>query len=510
MDRTKIDNAAHGRRPSDVDKRLRRRIIVYIFAIVLLYSLWHEMSPPSASAPMSATETIDDIDRVDTPVEPLPPNVHIDSALLAGVRDGTPAERALIERDAQAHLLEESAKLAYGDLAQLGVQEGNWEALAQSPATARGKPFWVLGELKQLNSEVVDRLAYSRGIVEGQDGKPWAFMVITEPWKIELGDIVRVSGFFLKMYDMAQPDAQFVRMPLLIGDELLASAYRIPPVTQLREDVFDTVLDRDLAQASRPLDSTAFYELLSYVKHADPDVLFPPDDPTLETMPHHLLQNPEHWRGRPVKLTGVLMYMKEAPLGPRGENPLDDPFVWQLWVADTRSGDTGTMLVMCLDKPEGVAEGDIVDVQGVFFRRYSFENKANSPRMAAVVPAHSVTKFTPGEDPLKPMLMKIIVGIVAAIVVLVALGQWRERRGAKLVHSDRMARKRRMVETVSEPRAPPKVAEITSKGTRRRREAATGRQDLGTQTTDPTAGDSTPDAEPQGDSDGPPSPDTGG
>jgi hypothetical protein len=492
VDRTKIDNAAHGRRPSDVDKRLKRRIIVYLFAIVVLYGIWHESSPPSSPPPTSATQSIDDIDRVDTPVEPLPPNAHIDPALLAGVRDESPAERAFIERDAQAHLLQESAKLAYGDLVQLGIEEGDWERLSQDPGSARGKPFWVLGELKQLNSEVVDRLVYSRGIVEDQDGRPWAFMVITEPWKIELGDIVKVSGFFLKIYDMAQPDGQFVRMPLLIGDELLASAYRISPVTQLREDLFDTVRDRDLAQASRPLESTAFYELLSYVKNANPDELFPPDDPTLETMPHHLLQNPEAWRGRPVELTGVLMYMKEAPLGPRGENPLDDPFVWQLWVADTRSGDTGTMLVMCLDKPEGIAEGDIVDVQGVFFRRYSFENKANSPRMAAVVPAHSVTKFTPGEDTLNPILMKVIISIVSAIVVLVAFGQWRERRGAKLVRSDRMARKRRMVETVSEPRAPPVVTEIT----RKRRKAA------------PAAGKTPPQDEEPRDSEGPPSPDT--
>lgn len=472
MDRSKIGDAAHGRRPSTVDKQLKRRVIVYLFAIAIVYGAWRVMRPAPTPTTLTATESID---ALDTPADPLPPATRIDPAILSTVRDGTLAERALLERHAQKHMLEESAKLAYGDLAQLGVEPGNWDTLAADPSSHRGQPFFVLGRLVWMDTEEVDRLIYTRGVLEDQDGNPWIFMVLSQPYQIEVGDIVKASGFFMKMYDMLQPDSEFVRAPLLIGDELLASAYRMEPVTSLRRDLFDTIQDHDLAQANRPLDSLAFYELLSFVTHAKEDVLFPPDEPPTEAMPHRLLQDPEYWRGRPVQLTGVLMYMKEAPLGPRGENPLGDPFVWQLWVSDTRSGDAGTMLVLSLDKPEGVAEGDIVDVQGVFFRRYSFENKANSPRMVAVVPAHRITKFTPGADELTPVLMKIIVGVVGAIVLLVAFGQWREKRAALLARGDRMARKRRLVATAAgggQAAVVTGIKGITTARSRRRQDAA--------------------------------------
>jgi hypothetical protein len=462
MDRKKIDNAAQGKRPSDIEKQLKRRVIVYLFAIAIVYGAWRVMRPTPTPVGLTATESID---ALDTPIEPMPPAARIDSALLATVRDETNAERAYLERDAQVHLLEQSAKLAYGDLDQLGLQGADWEQLAADPAGHRGEPYWVLGQLKWMDSEEVDRLIYYRGLIEDEDGKPWSFMVLTQPWEVEVGDIVKVSGFFLKMYDMVQPDTRFVRAPVIVGEELLISAYRIPPVTQLRPDLFDTVLDHDLTQANRPLDSLAFYELLSYAKHT-------PGEESVETQPHMLLQEPEFWRGQPVHMTGVLMYMNKEPLGPRGENPLGSPFVWQLWVSDTRSGDAGTMLVLSLDKPEGVSEGDIIDVEGTFFRRFSFENKANRPRMVAVIPAHSITKFTPGEDELTPVLMKIIVSVVGAIMVLVIIGQWREKRDALLARTERMARKRRLVATGGGPGAPAVATEITSARTRRRRDAS--------------------------------------
>ncbi len=138
MDRTKIGNIAQGKRSSEIEKQLKRRVIFYLFAIVFVYGAWRVMRPKQAPAELTATQSID---ALDTPVEPMPPAARIDSARLAPVRDETNAERAYLERDAQVHLLEQSAKLAYGALDQLGLQNGDWEQIAADPAGHRGKPY---------------------------------------------------------------------------------------------------------------------------------------------------------------------------------------------------------------------------------------------------------------------------------------------------------------------------------------------------------------------------------
>ncbi len=447
MDRARIGRAATGKRPSEVEKQFKRRIVVYLFAIALVWIAWKVLSP-DAPRPVSSVATIDD---TDTPADPLPPAAEIDPAILARVKDGTPAERAYLERPAQVHLLEEAGKLAYGDLEQLGLRTGDWDELEHAPGNHRGTPFSVLGRLEWLEADEVDRLVHYRGQLRDDDDRPWAFQVLVEPWNVEVGDVVRVQGFFLKQYDALQPDGTLLTAPLLVGEELLASAWRIDPVTSLPRGVFDDVHDRDLAQASRPLDSLAFYELLSYVANTADVTADPEREPPEETQPHLLLNNPDYWRGRSVALTGVLLYMKQAPLGVRGENPLGTPFVWQLWVSDTRSGDAGTMLVLTLEKPD-VAEGDIVDVDGIFFRRWSFENKANRPRMVAVVPARSVVTFTPAGDAITPVLVRVIVGLVALIVGLVVVGSVRERRSAARARGSRLARKRRLVGAQATPK----------------------------------------------------------
>ncbi len=441
MDRTRIGQAAQGKRASELNKQFKRRVFVYLLAIVIVYGAWRIMRP-KAGPLRQASESID---ALDTPADPLPPAARVDTGLMGTVRDSSDAERAYLEQDALVHLLEQAGKLAYGDLEQLGMRDGDWDELAQDSSAQRGNVFSVLGQLKWMDTEQVGRLRYYRGQINDETGRPWTFAVLTQPWDIEVGDVVRLAGFYLKQHDMVKPNTEFVRAPLIVGEEILASSYLMDPVLEMPADLFESVQDHSLTLANRPLDSLAYYTLLSYVTHAPLDVMFPEHDPPTETMPHLLLQDPGYWRGRSVHMTGVLMYMKEAPLGPRGENPLGDPFVWQLWVSDTRSGDAGTMLVMCLDKPEGVAEGDIVDVKGTFFRRFSFENKANHPRMVAVIPSRSIERFVPGKDELTPVLMRVIVGVVAAIVLLVAVGQWRERRSALVARGSRMARRRRIV-----------------------------------------------------------------
>ena len=441
MDRSKLGQAAVGKKGADLNKRMQRRIFVYLAASGLLLVVWLMNRPAPEPAPTARTP----LDTVDIPDDrPRQPRAEVDPARLAPVRDDTRAARALLDPDASQHLLEQSTRLAYGDLDALGLEPGDHARLAADGRGLRGRPFWVLGEIRWWESEVVDRLPRTRGEIIDADGNSWAFLVVVEPFNVEPGDVVRMAGFYLKQYDLRRPSGEFVTAPLLVGEELLASAYRIEPVTALRDDLFEDVFDADLAQANEPLDSPAFYELLSYAKHAPDEVVYP-DEPLADMQPVHLLRDPDAWRGETVKLTGVLLYLKQAPLGPRGENPLGVPFVWQLWVSDNRSGDAGTMLVLSLDEP-AAKERDIVEIEGVFYRRWAFENKANRPRIVPVIMARSVETYVPGETTLTPMLMKIIVGVVAVVVVLLVVAQNREKHAALKARNKRVRRKGKLIQ----------------------------------------------------------------
>src|SRR5690606_10658365 len=120
------------------------------------------------------------------------------------------------------------------------------------PAGRRGAPVWAIGTLRWVASETFDALRTWRGELVDEQGRSWAFLVPTEPWNVAVGDVVRIAGFFYKVWETRRADGSWMTAPLVVGEELLASAFRMDPVTELRQNALDRVDDHDLAAASRP------------------------------------------------------------------------------------------------------------------------------------------------------------------------------------------------------------------------------------------------------------------
>jgi len=440
MDVDRINKAATGHRASDINRRLNRRMKFYTGAIaVILAVLYMYGEDDQVPTVQRATKSLG---PVDIPVgDSTMPLASVDVSLLAGVRDGTAAERSKIEPDARRHLMQQAGRLVFGDLDKLGLQQGDWDTLVQGDSGRRGDAVWTHGTIAWWQTDMIDGYEEIRGEVVDEAGPSWAFLAVTDPFDLNEGDVVKLAGFYFKAHELLRPDGSLITAPLIVADEVLRSAFRIDPVTVLRPEALAGVRDYNLAQASRALDSPAFYELLSFVANADHDEVLPPEQLT-EVMPSELLTAPDLWRGKPVSLIGVLYFKTEAALGPRGENPLGIPFGWNLWVSDNRSGEAGTMLVISLDEPVEVEEQQIVTIEGRFFRRFAFENKANRPRMAAVIMARNIQTFVAEEDTLTPLLMNIIVGMVSLIVLAIVVGQWRERRALVVAREQRMRRHR--------------------------------------------------------------------
>lgn len=452
MDRKRIAKAATGHRASDINRRMNRRMKVYAMAIAVILAVLFVYSPDEAPETVSRAEQ--PLGPIDVPVEAATaPLARVDRELLAGVADSSAVERSRIEPEARRHLMRQAGRLVFGDLAKLGLQPGDWDALVAGAPEQRGAPVWILGTLAWWQDERIDGYTEIRGEVVDQDGHSWAFLSVTEPYELEPGAVVKLAGFYFKAHELLRPDGGLVSAPLIVADEVLASAYRIDPLTELPADSLAGVRDFNITQASRALDSPSFYELLSFVANGASERVLPADELT-EVMPTELLLDPGQWRGAPVSVTGVLYYKTEAALGPRGENPLGIPFAWNLWVSDNRAGASGTMLVISLDEPSAVEERQIVTIEGRFFRRFAFENKANRPRMAAVIVASKISPLIPEKDTLTPLLVDIILGIVGLVALGVMVGQWREQRALAVARTQRMRRHRENIARPGQLSAP--------------------------------------------------------
>lgn len=444
--------------PPDPNAALRRRLLAYLVLVVLMGAwIFRGGSEPDAPGSSPAVRPLDD-DLVPAPIAT--PLVQVDHALLDTVRDGTPAERARLERDVRLHLLDLSSRLIYGDLERLGLHKADRKALMADPAAHRGEALWVIGRLKWWDSATLDGLYEVRGELEDEQGGSWAFLVATEPRDlsragplasvpsdIEIGEVVRLKGFFFKDVDLARPDRTLFTAPMLVGRELLRSAFRIEPVTSIDDGMRERlarVQDQTLGLAELPLESPVFYELLSFAKHGAPDDFAPPDQIT-ETTPTPLLTRPDDWRGRPVQIVGTLLVAEQPPLGPNGENPLGEPLVWTLWLSDARAGEMGTMELFTFDIPAGLKPGMIVEAKGRFFRRYAYESGSHKPHIASVIVANQVWTYVPPADTFTPMLVKSLVGGAALVLIVIVLGNLRDRRASSKERARRMDRTRKLV-----------------------------------------------------------------
>lgn len=422
-----------GSGPKDPRKRLR----AYVVMLLVIGALWLALSGRERDAEVVPRPDVPD----DAPVQRAP-LARVDPARLAAVQDEDPVARSLLEDDATEHLVEQASRLVPGDLEVLGLQPLSWETLTSEPAAHRGTPTWVVGTIRWTRLERRLLLPRVHGEVVDEQGRSWRFIVVNETESVGDGDVVRIEGFFLKHLEWTRPgiDGERVHGPVLVGEEMIPSTFRMDPVTELDPYLIASVRDHDVQEASAALESPQLYQFLSYVENTPYETLFPADDGP-EQRAEQMLNAPEDWRGAPVRLSGKLLAKVHRFLGPRGQNPLGREKIWLLYLHNTG----GLTLALSLADPPDVEVGDIVDVDGVFFRRYYFENRRNSVVPAAAVIAKRLEHFVPPPDALQPALALIVVVIVGVGVTLLVLAQRRASVDAKRTRERWVARKRRQV-----------------------------------------------------------------
>ncbi len=422
MDRNRIRKAAMGKRAAaartGATGREKIRLIAYGLLIVVIGGYF-------AARPADKEDAA--VEAVRHPVSPrnATPIAVVDVARLTAVRDDTPTARAVLEPDARDHLVSQAGRLVFGDMEQLGVRALPRATVVSDPGAHRGAPLSVLGRLLWYEPELATTPHTFRGEIEDEQGGAWTFLVVNLPWGLEVGEVVRVSGFFFKLHDMLRPDRTFATGPLLVAEELLPSAYRIAPVKVLRDDLFLGTRDLDLSDASRPLDSLAYFELLSYVQNTAADVLFGPVATREPIYARDMRSDPTRWRGRAVTVRGKVLHTQRSSLGPMGENPLGIPWVWEVYLLNSVGGPTRAIT---LEEPVGIEPDMTVDVDGIFFRRFAYENKFNDPIVSTVIIAGDVRPFVIPPDEITPFIQRFVLFGGLGLVALIVLAQRREGR----------------------------------------------------------------------------------
>lgn len=424
-----------GTGPSDPKKRMR----TYVILLLVIGGLWIGLSiggGDDETSPRVGEGTPDD-----APVQ-REPLADVDPALLAEVEDNDPVDRVVLEDEPTEHLVEQASLLVPGDLEQLGLRRLSWRTLTEEPQAHRGTPTWVLGTIAWMRREPDLLLPRTHAEIVDEQGRSWYVIVVTETATVGEGDVVRVEGFFLKHHEWSRPGLSRERVhgPVLVGEEMIPSTFRMDPVTELTPYVLASVRDYDVQEASRPLESPQLYEFLSYVENTPYEELFPDDDGT-EQRAGELMNEPRAWRGEPVRLSGSLLAKVHRFLGPRGQNPLGHEKIWLLYLHNTG----GITLALSLDEPPDVEIGDIVDVDGVFFRRYVFENRRNAFVPSAAVVAKRLEHYVPPPDTLQPALAALVGALVTLAVVLLVWAQRRANAEAARSRERWVARKRRQV-----------------------------------------------------------------
>jgi hypothetical protein len=385
---------------------------------------------------------------------------EIDQQLLRSIDDGTRTERLVLEPAPLAHLLEKSIDVVPSVADALGMPREPVPVamLRASPSTYRGAYLWYSGELKFLapgkSGHPVAGYRIHEGYLETVDGETVMFRVSLEP-KVQVGEFVRIEGFFMKLRDSAaQPKAEMA--PVLVGPELFPDYPRWDPVETLDPNVFEDLRDGvfadgewvDYQDAEHDLERSQdvpLWTLASFALHRDGGA-----EDTLA----HWRQSPafvskeqldavKHGQvpaGTPFRLLGTFQFGEWTSARP---NPVGIEHWTQVWIQIRDLG--GKIVPVWVPKKlSDLKRNESLEVRAYYLRRFVYdlqnsEGKAFTPLFVAA----DLDRFTSGpEHPLATSVKWAFAALVMFVIVLLFTVARRDRR-ARDEHEVAMIERRR-------------------------------------------------------------------
>lgn len=389
---------------------------------------------------------IDPDSYVEVPSTMRVPGAKIDPEQLKEVRDTELAERVVKEKDAYLHMIQQAARLVYGDMELLGVQVLDFEAVRNDPASFRGQPFEIKGELNWLEEITENDARIHRGYLTTPQGDICYFTTLSVDDTLALGDVVKLQGFFFKIFSFNPPgeEARVNDAVFLIGKHLIPSFYKMEPVHALDMNLLERLYDYDILDMCKPFEEKQLYHMLSYVSNLDEEKL--KSIQYQEAIPPEILRKAGNYRGQPVQILGEIVLLPvERNLGPEGENPLDIKRCYHGILLNYRGGKFGFCYFMTLEKPDWMEKRDLVYLRGYFFRNYAYRTQNENLQPAPLIIATEFEKFEmPEDNTIKYISIAILAGTI--FLSLFFLFQiFRDRKHNREFREKFIARKKKQV-----------------------------------------------------------------
>ena len=356
----------------------------------------------------SAADQVEQQRLLPSEAENAPPAARVDRAVLGEVLDETPEQRLIAEHGPYLHLLMEAGRAVPGDFRRLGSRNLTSEfedELREDPASHRGEVYSVKGILTSLferpvsfdleNRDEGTRLPCWVAVAQDSDGHRFSFSTLTEPHNIQVGEVVRLEGFFFKQLDLHVPLGDEAGSDLLVADTLhfvgkhvVPSFLNMEPVYQLDLGLLSTVLDEDL-QDRAVIDENVLFHALSFLQNVDADELM---TVAKDVTSAALKNRPDEYRGMPIRVLGTFVDTWRRELGPEGENPLGLDFVDHGLLV--HSGPAFTYLIAAQPSPPWLERDQNVIVEGIFLQRYVYQSRDGAVQESPLV---LVKRFLPYE-----------------------------------------------------------------------------------------------------------------
>jgi hypothetical protein len=401
-----------------------------------------------AGAPVDVSPVI--IEKAPIPV--------LDQGLLAQVRDATRNDRIPVEREPLAHLLEKSMQVVPAAARALGMPQEPlpFDVVRANPANLRGRYLWYKGELEAVDDgrdghPLRGYRIYEARIRTAEGERVVFYFSVPPPDDLQVGEWVRVEGFFLKLRDAHFP-VPLEMAPVLVGPELLPAypdwkaVEDLDPAVlgRIKDGVREDGVDVDLQAApvrlphsqDVPLFHLASYAQLRLASATPAEVQAIPAFETGDQW--SAIFRGEVARGTPFRLAGIFCraHVIEAKANPLGiEN-------WsEVWLYSR--GFSHRPFAVWLPKHVGEwSHADTARCTGYFFKRYVIDGGDGKPHFCPLFVAADLQRvdFNPLAASRR---IGLAIGAVTAVIILVFfLLSRRDRRNAD-EHEEAMIRRRR-------------------------------------------------------------------
>lgn len=295
------------------------------------------------------------------------------------------------------------------------------------PAKHRVEQFAVKGELLSLESKLLELPAPVEEVWEGRlridngDGSvSYAyFESVEEPRKVRVGQIAQVFGVFFKNYHFAvEADGQagFETGPFFVARRVKRS-YNYLDVQELDMNVVSRARDTEPLERME-VEDEPWYHVASYAKNLDTERVR--EEFTEDADLENFLVFPGVHRGKTIKFRGKLVALEKVPLEDNPAN-LDAYYDGIL-----QSLDSVTTRVRFVNKPTGVANGDLVAVRGVFLKMHKYESRADTAPEVPLVVGITIDKIEFRDETLRDLSIVaavVAIGLVLTLSISLALGR---------------------------------------------------------------------------------------